>query len=548
MRPPHASRARAASSLTVDSVLDVIPIATCICNATGDIERFNARLTDLFGPHVEVGKPLTSLLNHARTVKGDRIALSIFDEAAPGGRPIECEEIVVENPGSGERTVLVSMATIRDTSGQPTGSIASFHDITERVRVSTEFAGRRRADRLQELTAALSMASTVTEVAAAAVEHATDAFDAVGAVIARLADKESVLYVMDAIEMPDHLLDAWRSFPLDANAPLAEVARTGIAIFLESRADWAAHYPHLVPLLEEAGHEANIVVPIVVEGRTIGSLGVAFNRPRFFDESDRTLVLAIAQQAGLALERARLYETAEHSRVRADEANLAKTQFLTTISHELRTPLNAIAGYADLLSLALYGPVTQAQMEALDRIKRSQRHLLNLIDDMLNFAKIDSGHVEVKLGSVDVAKVCQEVETLVEPQMRAKDLQFEVRCDEGLVVHANDERLIQVLVNLIGNAIKFTPRGGRIAVVATHSGDRGIIEVHDTGIGIAVEKLDRIFEPFVQLDRSLTSGQEGAGLGLAISRELVRLMKGELTVKSTRGVGSVFSVALPRVS
>ena len=546
--PPHASRARSkkSSSVTVGSVIDVIPIATCICDATGGIEQFNQRFRDLFGD-VAIGIPLSSLLERARTPNGDRIARSIFEDTAPGGRPIECEEIIIQHAESGHSTVLVSVATIRDSSGQPTGSIASFYDITERVRASAEYAGRRRADRLQELTAALSMASTVTEVAAAAVEHATGAFDAKGSVIARLSDDGRELLLMDAVEMPDHLRDAWQSFPVDANAPLSDVARSGVPMFLESRSDWEAHYPHLVSMLDETGHEANIVVPIVVEGRTIGAMGVAFGESRFFDESDRTLANAIAQQAGLALERARLYETAENSRIRADDANLAKTQFLTTISHELRTPLNAIAGYADLLSLSLYGPVTDAQVDALDRIKRSQRHLLSLIDDMLNFAKIDAGHLQVPLGEVDVGKACQDVEALVEPQLRAKGLRHVIESREGLIAWANEERLRQVLVNLVGNAIKFTPGGGTISVRGREDGKRVLIEVHDTGIGIPAEKIERIFEPFVQLDRSLTSGQEGAGLGLAISRELVRLMKGELTVVSSAGRGSVFTVSLPRV-
>ena len=545
--PPHASRARPTMPVTGDSVIDVIPVATCICNASGAIERFDQRVSDLFGARARMGSHLSALLGDARTATGNRVTLSLLDETAQGGQPIECEEMVISHSDGNERTLLVSIAPLRDMSGQPSGAVASFHDITERLRASVDYSGRRRADRLQALTAALSMASTITEVAAAAVEHATAAFDADGAIIARLSSDGRELFVMDAVHLPEHVFDQWRTFPADAKAPLAEVTRTGIPIFLESRSDWAAHYPALLPLVEETGHQANIVVPLVVEGSTIGAMGVAFMQSRFFDESDRTLVTAIAQQAAQALERARLYETAENARARADEANLAKTQFLTTISHELRTPLNAIAGYADLLSLAVYGPVTEPQVEALDRIKRSQRHLLSLINDMLNFAKIEGGHVHIELRDVSVTKVCQDVEALINPQMRAKGLQYDNFCHDQVVVRADEEKLRQIMINLIGNAIKFTAEGGRISVTGREIETRVLIEVRDTGMGIPAEKLERIFEPFVQLDRSLTSGQEGAGLGLAISRDLARLMGGDLTVASVVGEGSVFTVSLPPV-
>ena len=545
--PPHSARARSPSTSAGDSVIDLIPVATCICNAQGEIEQFNQRLVELFGVPVKVGSPFTKLLERARTTNGDTLEFAAVGRKTLGGIPIDCEELLVQHPDGSERTVLVSTAPVRDASGELDGLVASFHDITERLRDNAVYSGRRRADRLQELTAALSMASTVTEVAAAAVEHATAAFDADGAVIARLSPDRRELFVMDAVQMPEHVFDAWRSIPVDANAPLAEVTRRGDGIFLESRADWAAHYPELLPLLDETGHQANIVVPLAVEGNTIGALGVAFKTARYFDESDRTLVTAIAQQAAIALERARLYETAEHARTRADEANEAKTQFLTTISHELRTPLNAISGYADLIALGVYGPVAEAQLEALERIKRSQRHLLSLINDMLNFAKIDGGHVHIEIRDVRVSKVCQDVESLLDPQLRSKGLKHENRCDSTLVVRADEEKLRQIMINLVGNSVKFTPPGGTITVLGRAEDDRVLIEVHDSGIGIPAEKLERIFEPFVQLDRNLTSGQEGAGLGLAISRDLARLMGGELTVKSEVGKGSVFIVSLPRV-
>lgn len=414
--------------------------------------------------------------------------------------------------------------------------------------VATPRSAQARAEALQSLTSLLSIASTPAQVAGAAVHEATRVFGASGTVVARISNDGRELEIVDVMDMPSRVREAWQHYPIDARSPLAEVARTGAPIVLESRNDWRSRYPELMPVVEETGHHANIVVPLVVEGRTTGAMGIAFREPHTFDDDDRNLANAIAQQAALALERARLYETAENARAQADEANRAKTQFLTTMSHELRTPLNAIAGYVDLLSLGIHGPVNAQQLDSLERIQRNQRHLSRLINDVLNFAKIETGHVDVHLRTVDIGRVCRDVEALVAPQLRARKLQDAYRLPDRLMVCADEEKLRQVLVNLLANAIKFTPSGGNIVVEAEAADDRVLTRIRDSGIGISARMLEEIFEPFVQLDRTLISGQEGAGLGLAISRNLARLMGGDLTVESTEGSGSTFTLSLPRAS
>jgi PAS domain S-box-containing protein len=238
---------------------------------------------------------------------------------------------------------------------------------------------------------------------------------------------------------------------------------------------------------------------------------------------------------------------AEAARNEADDANRAKTEFLAVMSHELRTPLNAIAGYTDLLRMGVRGPVTTEQLEDLDRIMRSERTLLSLINDILNFARLEAGQVQYVAEPVTVRALIGDLEALVSPQLGAKQLHFSVgECDEGLTAMADADKVRQILVNLLSNAIKFTPANGSVSIEC--SAEEGIVQirVHDTGTGIPPEKLQAIFEPFVQLDRSLTNVREGSGLGLAISRDLARGMGGDLCIASTVGQGSTFILTLPR--
>jgi PAS domain S-box-containing protein len=245
---------------------------------------------------------------------------------------------------------------------------------------------------------------------------------------------------------------------------------------------------------------------------------------------------------------------AERARAEAEAASKAKTEFLTMMSHELRTPLNAIAGYAQLLEMGLRGPVTSEQREDLERIQRSRLHLTGLINEVLNYARLDSGAVTYDVSPTLIAEVIAAAAPLVEPQRSAKRLTFDVRLPEfagrqPLYVLADRDKLRQILLNLLSNAVKFTPEGGRITLeLLDQPNERGmaVLRVSDTGVGIPTDKLEVIFEPFIQVGRSLSSPGEGTGLGLAISRDLARGMGGEVTAESQPGIGSTFTLILPR--
>lgn len=417
-----------------------------------------------------------------------------------------------------------------------------------------ERLARDRAEQVQQLTAALSVASTAMAVADAVVSGAERAFPGVsGVVVATRGDGNDELELVKASDMPAAMFDEWRRIPIGAPVPLSDVARTGKSIVMESPADWWKLYPDLAPLLEQTGHKAQLIVPLIAAGRCIGALGIAFRESRRFGVEEQEFAESVAGQCAVALERARLFGAERAARAEAETANMAKGEFLAAMSHELRTPLNAIAGHIELLTMEIYGGVTEPQREALERVRRAQQHLLGLINDLLNFARLERGKLEYRLETLMLQDVIADLAPMIEPQVVARGLQYNLRLPPAPVaVIADREKLVQILLNLLSNAVKFTPKDGEVSVDVPERSDGSqpadtvFIRVTDTGVGIPHDKLQAIFDPFVQLNAGLASRRDGTGLGLTISRDLARGMGGDLRARSAPGESTRFTLALRR--
>jgi PAS domain S-box-containing protein len=228
----------------------------------------------------------------------------------------------------------------------------------------------------------------------------------------------------------------------------------------------------------------------------------------------------------------------------AETANKTKSEFLASMSHELRTPLNAIGGYADLLLAGVTGELSATQSGYLERLRRSQHHLLAIITDLLNFSRIEAGRLTYDMSSMSVGDAVRRVLPMIEPQATQRGLALKVKETADHVVVGDSSKVEQVLLNLLSNAIKFTPPGGSITIEQFGDAERAGVRITDSGVGIEASQIESIFEPFVQVGRSLTTTQEGTGLGLAISRELARAMHGDLKAASAIGVGSTFELSL----
>jgi signal transduction histidine kinase len=379
------------------------------------------------------------------------------------------------------------------------------------------------------------------------------------------------------------LRDRYRPLPNDL-PDVARVIREGssdiaVDISAEALAESARDDEQLA-LLETLSTHAYLSVPMVAHGSVWGAITyVAPQEGRRFSETEREMAEDLASRAAMAIESARLHRSANAARAEteaaieaAEEAGRRKSEFLATMSHEFRTPLNAILGYAQLLDMGVLGPTTPAQNAHLERLQASARHLLQLVDDVLDVAKVDADRLDVRQDVLMTGAAVVSATALVHPQATAKGIRlFDLNANAPGAPYVGDERRVrQILVNLLSNAVKFTPPAGEVTVIcgATNEPDPGAnlgagasapsaseapkpgrpwayIRVTDSGPGIAPQFMSRLFEPFVQADGALTREKGGTGLGLAISRRLARRMGGDITVRSKLGAGATFTLWLP---
>lgn len=319
-------------------------------------------------------------------------------------------------------------------------------------------------------------------------------------------------------------------------------------------------------ILRTLGVRSSLIVPICARGRVLGAITFVSDHRRDYDDADLMLAEDLGRRCGMAIDNARLFteaevarqaseaardtarraaEVAEEMRRQAEEANAAKSAFLATMSHEFRTPLNAILGFADLLDLEVTGELTESQRAHLARITAAGRHLLGLIEGILAFSRLNAGREDVTLEPADLCGVVRETAEFLLPLATSRGLALRVGTPEPHAIVTTDPgKVRQIVLNLLSNAVRFTD-AGEVSVELELDGDAAVVRVRDTGIGIAPEHAERIFEPFSQVTHSLTMHRGGTGLGLTVARQLAHLLGGDVELVSTLGQGSTFTVRLP---
>jgi PAS domain S-box-containing protein len=556
-RDAAAAHARAERALKLQAlVLERMGEGVTVANEYGTIVYTNPTADRMFGYEAGelAGRHITVLTTHPAS-ENALIAAEVVDRLrADGYWHGEWRNVRKD----GTTFVTETRITTLDVEGRPHWFCVQ-QDVTERRRAEV------RKTFLEEATRLLNESLDYHHTLQALTRHCLP-FLADYCSVDILTETGEIRRVETAHIDPEKeqiLRDLWTRYPYRATERVGvpEVVRTRVpvlnAVFPDDDLVAFARDAEHLAALRRLAPRSYMCVPLVARERAYGALSLVMSDSRRkYTQNDLDLALELGQRAATAIDNARLYHeaqeartVAESARAAAEDANRAKGEFLAIMSHELRTPLNAIGGYAELLDLGIRGPVTPEQRDDLQRLQASQKHLLGLIDEVLNYARVESGAVGYQLTDVPVAEVARAAETLIAPQIRSKGLVLNPsQCQpEELTARADREKVQQILFNLLSNAVKFTERGGHIQIHCGAADDRVQIQVRDTGIGIPAAKLESIFEPFVQIGRALNRPTDGTGLGLAISRDLARGMGGDLTAASTLGEGSTITLTLQRV-
>ena len=572
----------ASSPTDIQPVLDVVAEnAARLCDATdavihridGDKLRSGARYGSL--PTRRGSEPLTSIDRGSipgRTVI-DRRTLHIHDLAA------ELDDLLAPFARSlGVRTVL---ATPLLREGIPIGTIhirrmevrpftekqiklletfaaqaviaienvRLFQELEARTRELARSVGELKA--LGEVGQAVSSTLDLQTVLSTIVRHAVELSGTSCGIIFDYDESTQEFRVRASHKMEEELVEVYRATPLrlgEGSTGGAAATRAPIQVvdLLDER---QPRYTRIRSLLARLGYQSLLAVPILLEQRTMGALTVYRRVTGNFSPEVVNLLQTFATQSALAIQNARLFREIEDKSRQIEAANRHKSEFLANMSHELRTPLNAIIGFSEVLGERMFGELNEKQAEYTDDILSSGRHLLSLINEILDLSKVEAGRMEMELATFDLPLAIDNARTFVRERATKHGINLDVTVDERLGDFVGDERKIkQVLLNLLSNAVKFTPERGRIGINARQADGSVEISVSDTGIGIASEDQARIFEEFRQVGSDYAHKTEGTGLGLTLAKKFVELHGGRIWVTSEVGKGSTFSFTLPERS
>lgn len=469
--------------------------------------------------------------------------------------PIRALQTGAERIGAGDLQHRIAVSTgdeLEELSERFNGMAArlkaSYAGLEQTVQERTHALAQtvRELNGLREVGEAVASSLDLRVVLETVIDRAVELAGGDGGAVLRYRAPEDALRLWRAARLEPGLKETLRERAVSMRAgPLATALREGNPIAVEDIATLPAGWS--APLAA-AGYRSALLVPLSRADRPFGVLVVFRRSAAAFDADTIRLLQAFASQSVVAIQNARLFREIEEKGRQLEIASQHKSQFLANMSHELRTPLNAILGYSELLADGLYGELTQKQQGVLERVQNNGRHLLGLINDVLDLSKIEAGQLELALDDYALASIARSVVSATESLAAAKGLDLALAVEEGLPAGRGDERrLTQVLLNLVGNAIKFTDQG-RVEIRARGTADGFSIEVSDTGPGIDPEDQAKIFEEFQQVDNTSTRQKGGTGLGLAISRRIVEMHGGRLSVESVPGAGSTFRVDLPIVA
>lgn len=413
------------------------------------------------------------------------------------------------------------------------------------ARTKAEVAANHIA-RIQSVTAALSSAATLAEVGDVIVEQGLLALQADAGLLVLLNNDGINLEMAGAVGYPPAVLDAWRRFSIDTPIPLADAIRSKTAIWLESAEDWQTQYPQLISWRAKTGHHSLAALPLLINERALGAIGLSFARARAFNEDDHVFMRALAQQYAQAIERARLYEAEQHARAMAEAAVQLRDQFLSIASHELKTPITSLLGFAQLYQrrAAQTQHLDERDQRAIEIIVTQAQQLGKMVEAMLDISRIQNGQLSIDPHELDLAALARHVAEELTPVLDQHTLEI-IDVDEPLIIDGDELRLEQALRNLLQNAIKYSPDGGTITVRIERRDDRACVSVTDQGIGISHDSLSHLFQRFYRAHPADMQHISGMGIGLYVVKQIIDLHGGAVEVFSCEGEGSTFTILLP---
>ncbi len=468
-------------------------------------------------------------------------------------QPIRTLEEGARRIGAGELEQQIEVRT-----GDELEALANqFNRMTGKLRESYVGLEHKVDERTRELKNSLEQQTAISEILRVISSSPTDVQPVLNAIAeraARLCDASAASIHLADRDQLHHVASQGSSTSQIANVDALPINRDSMSgrallerktIHVSDMMVEGGEYPLSHEFALRFGHRTMLVTPLYRQGQPFGTILLRRLNVRPFNDREIALLQTFGDQAAIALENVRLFEEIQEKSRQVEIASQHKMQFLANMSHELRTPLNAILGFSELLVDGIYGALDDRVKAVLERVQHNGKHLLGLINDVLDLSKMDAGQLKLTLDAYSMSALVKSTLASTESLARAKGLALECSIADGLPAGWGDERrLAQVLLNIVGNAIKFTDQG-KVEVMATATDGKYSVEVCDTGPGIAEADQPRIFEEFQQVDVSSTRSKGGTGLGLAIARRIVEMHGGTISVVSKLGAGSTFHIVLP---